>query len=139
MADSPDAEIQFKSVRDDDDDEQFQICSELEPNSDLHIGQGDANDEGYIDRMLVPGRRPPSVKPETYDGSADWDEYLCHFQVCAELGKWDKREKVLALSASLRGAARTFFMGLAKSERGDYETLLVKLGQRFGSLRQQNR
>ena len=137
MAESPDAEIQFRSVRD-DEDEQFQICSEPEQNSDLHIGQGDVIDS-YMDRMQIPGRRPPSVKPETYDGSADWDEYLCHFQVCAELGKWDEREKVLALSASLRGAARTFFMSLAKSERGDYETLLVKLGQRFGSLRQQNR
>jgi hypothetical protein len=70
IADSPDAEIQLKSVPD-DDDEQFQICSEHEPNSDLHIGQGDVNDEGYMDRMLVSGRRPLSVRPETYDSSAN--------------------------------------------------------------------
>jgi hypothetical protein len=34
---------------------------------------------------------------------------------------------------------RTFFISLAKSERNNYETLLMKLGHRFGSLRQQNR
>lgn len=57
----------------------------------------------------IAGRRPPALKPETYGRSADWDEYLCHFKVCLELGKWDKREKALTLSASLSGAACTFF------------------------------
>jgi hypothetical protein len=85
-------------------------------------------------------RCPLSLTPENFDGAADWDEYICHFRVCAELRNWNEREKFLALSASLRGAARTFFMSLANSERQTFELLIKKkLGQRFGSLRQQNR
>ena len=81
----------------------------------------------------------PSIKPEEFDGVADWDEYICHFRVCSELGNWNEREKLLILSASLRGAARSFYMSLPISERCTFELLIKNLGQRFGSLRQQSR
>ena len=140
MADSPDLEVQFNPA--------VQDCP-----SGTHIGQGDTeiddlhtlcDPDEHMDKCIspfspVPNMRPPSLKPETYDGTDDWDEYQCHFQVCAELGRWSEREKVLALSASLRGAACTFFMSLTISERQNYDLLVTKLSQRFGSLRQQNR
>lgn len=143
MTDSPDLEVQFDSRV---DDGQLQHDEQISK-SDIHVGQGDVTDEhegDYVDRLMAPFspvtcRRPPSLKPEIYDGTDDWDEYQCHFQVCAELGNWNEREKVLALSASLRGAARTFLMSLTASERQNYDLLVMKLSQRFGSLRQQNR
>lgn len=147
MTDSPDLEVQFNPAVQDDSRQERGFCP------DAHIGQGDDDDthticdqDEYLNKFLAPAsspgyaiKRPLSLKPENFDGTADWDEYICHFRVCAELGNWNEREKLLALSASLRGAARTFFMSLANSETLTFESLIKNLSQRFGSLRQQNR
>ena len=29
-----------------------------------------------------------TVKPEPYDGKDSWEEYIYHFEDCAELGRW---------------------------------------------------
>lgn len=79
------------------------------------------------------------VKPEPYNGKDDWDEYLSHFQDCAELGRWSNRTKLLFLAASLRGQARTFYMSLSAEDKESYQSLINKLNQRFGSTRNQNR
>ncbi len=80
-----------------------------------------------------------TIKPEPYHGREDWEEYLSHFEVCAELGRWSENDMVLALAASLRGPARTFYISLSAAEKCSYAALIDKLGQRFGSSRQQNR
>ena len=80
--------------------------------------------------------RGPSFKPEAYNGDEDWDSYISHFEVCAELGGWGQRDKALALAASLKGQARTYYMNLAPAERSSYVTVVYKLGQRFGNSRQ---
>jgi hypothetical protein len=56
-----------------------------------------------------------SIKPEPYDGGEDWEEYIFHFEICAELGKWHETDKVLALAAALRGPARTFYISATVS------------------------
>lgn len=72
-------------------------------------------------------------------------EHLCHFQVCLKLGKWDKKKKPLILLATFFWGGGgdnpfIFLMNIGTSEWNiyTYEALLVKLGQRFGSLRQHN-
>ncbi|VDI51416.1 Hypothetical predicted protein [Mytilus galloprovincialis] len=80
-----------------------------------------------------------SIRPEPYDGGEDWEEYISHFEVCAELGRWRDADKVLALAAALRGPARTFYISLEQTEKRDYGILTQRLGLRFGSTRQQNR
>lgn len=79
------------------------------------------------------------MKPEPYNGDDDWDEYLSHFQDCAELGRWSDRAKLLFLAASLRGQARTFYVSLIAEDKVSYRTLVNKLNQRFGSTKNQNR
>lgn len=79
------------------------------------------------------------VKPEPYSGSEDWEEYISHFTLCSEVGKWSEQERVLALAASLRGPARTFYISLPKEEKYNYTTLVNDLSQGFGSSRQQSR
>ena len=79
------------------------------------------------------------IKPDTYDGKGDWDEYISHFRDCAELGGWSERSKLLLLAASLRGQARTFYMSINEEERQSYGMLVCKLNQRFGSSRNQTR
>jgi hypothetical protein len=77
------------------------------------------------------------VKPEPFDGSSDWEEYFFHFINCAEIGRWTNQDKMLGLSANLRGPARIFYMSLFQDERADYYRLVDNLAQRIGSVRQQ--
>ena len=86
-----------------------------------------------------PGSMHIVMKPEPYNGKDDWDEYISHFQDCAELGGWSDRTKLLFLAASLRDQARTFYMSLSGEDKGTYRSLVNKLNQRFGSTRNQNR
>ena len=93
------------------------------------------DDEYNEDTVTVP-RRGPNLKPETYSGSEDWESYITHFDLCAELGRWGRREMLLTLAACLRGQARTFFMTLGTREKSSYRELTLKLRQRFSSSRQ---
>ena len=77
------------------------------------------------------------MKPQTYNGDEDWESYLNHFELCAELGRWSYQDRVLYLAASLRGNAQVYYMTLMPAERLSYHTLVVKLGLRFSNARQQ--
>ena len=77
------------------------------------------------------------MKPQTYNGDEDWESYLNHFELCAELGRWSYQDRVLYLAASLRGNAQVYYMTLIPAERSSYHTLVVKLGLRFSNARQQ--
>ena len=79
------------------------------------------------------------VKPELYNGEDDWDQYVSHFQNCADLGRWSETDKALTLSACLKGQARAFYLGLIPKDRSSYHRLVQKLSERFGSVRQQSR
>ena len=89
----------------------------------------------FIDFRQAPRSHPtaPCLKPEPYSGSQNWEEYLSHFEDCAELSDWDSHSKVLFLAASLRGPARTYYMSLDSSERRNYSSLIARMRQRFGS------
>ena len=95
--------------------------------------------------MPEPVRRCPrpahsiTIKPDTFNGDDDWDQYISHFENCAELGQWTDRERALTLAACLKGQARVFYASLSAREVYDYKSLTNKLEQRFGSARQQSR
>ena len=39
------------------------------------------------------------MKPQTYNRDEDWEAYLSHFEICAELGRWSHQDKALSLAA----------------------------------------
>lgn len=84
----------------------------------------------------IPGT---TIKPEPYNGRESWEEYISYFENCVELGRWNEVDKVLLLSASLRGQARTFYISLTATEKKSYHLLIKTLEQRFGNARHQNR
>ena len=89
-----------------------------------------------LDFPQVPNLRPQStmrVKPDPYDGSEDWDVYETHFECCALLGKWNQTEKILMLSAMLKGNAKKYYMGLSGEVKVNFASLVAHLRQRFGS------
>lgn len=158
MAESPDLEIRFRSeerekeVRHERNTEFADANETLEEhraNVYAH-GEGDVNREYGMsgqrgqrgintDGFRYNNPHTVSIRPEPYDGGEDWEEYISHFEVCAELGRWRDADKVLALAAALRGPARTFYISLEQTEKRDYGILTQRLGLRFGSTRQQNR
>ncbi|KAK3599817.1 hypothetical protein CHS0354_022383 [Potamilus streckersoni] len=103
-----------------------------------HYTRREANNAGTIPIRLFPNYGP-SLKPEPFNGKECWEEYISHFENCAELCNWTKRDKVLFLAASLRGQARTYYMSLSNEEKRSYDILVARLSQRFGSSRHQNR
>ena len=138
MAETPDHEIVFHQRhvhdpeellrQDDRGDETFEDVHDREGGGDVLVTQGV--------RMSKAGL---PVKPDTYDGTGDWEEYLSHFELCSELGRWQEQEKTLALAASLRGPARTFYISLPSRDKRSYQDLIHQLGNRFGSTRQRSR
>ena len=159
MSESPDPEIQFCLNRNEEghgdviDDDQYafdehgsnQIHSDGEET--IYTGQNqnhshhprrEANNTSTIPIRSFPNFGP-TLKPEPFNGKECWEEYISHFENCAELCNWTKRDKVLLLAASLRGQARTFYMSLTNEEKCSYDTLVARLSQRFGSSRHQNR
>lgn len=152
MADSPDPEVVFRTDMGESEAGQGDVIYDEGPID----GREDSREDISIEReghgYAINNRKQefndderfhfharPSMQPTPYSGSDDWDEYISHFENCAELGRWSDRDKILALSASLRGAARTFYISLSVEEKHSYLSLVGKLGQRFGSTRQQNR
>ena len=75
--------------------------------------------------------RPVNPKPEQYDGTDDWSEYLIYFEQLSELNGWDKPTMAIVLGLSLRGQARTVLAGLSLPERRDYDQLRHALTQNF--------
>lgn len=164
MAESDDLEIRFRTREREggagckDADDNFEDADDTieDTRPRMHHsghGEGDIRDRiqrignnGQVGGAFYDGNRAlyaepnrMTIKPEPYDGTEDWEEYISHFEICAELGRWREADKVLALAAALRGPARTFYISLGQIEKRNYAALVQKLGSRFGSTRQQNR
>ncbi|CAG2230870.1 unnamed protein product [Mytilus edulis] len=160
---SPDPEINFRMERDlnlddlgqgdqihTDDNDDFDRESILQGHGDevdqRHKGRDEYQRHDFDDRngrgnhnMQPIGPPKVTLKPEPFSGKDCWEEYLSHFEDCAELGQWGNRTKLLFLAASLRGQARTYYMSLSAGDRRTYQMLTQKLDQRFGSSKHKNR
>lgn len=74
------------------------------------------------------------IKPQTYSGSSDFEEFLSQFEITCEINSWQYREKSLYLANCLTGEARSLLNELDNEGRRDYKTLVEKLTNRFGSI-----
>ena len=111
----------------------------------------DASDAGEVFIRRVeppyrpPGRNPlpphllppqqtvstPHIKPEDYDGTSDWSEYLIYFDQLAELYHWDGEMKAMILGVCLKGEARVVLASLSQAQRKSYTSLTTALAQSF--------
>ena len=74
------------------------------------------------------------MKPQNFDGKSDFDEFLCQFDITCEINAWKYKEKSLYLANCLSGEARSLLNELDPDGRRDYDTLIGKLRNRFGSV-----
>ena len=94
------------------------------PNSERVSSGAVANDDFSMPRQRIPIVDQPSVgpryfvnldpefrqrtkqKPEKFDGSSDWADYIKHFEMVSLWNGWWEDEKAVQLSMSLTGTAR---------------------------------
>ena len=84
----------------------------------------------------VPSRGTSSkrtVMPDKFQGTTPLDEYLVHFELCAELNGWDNMEKAKYLAVCLRGSAQCLLGTLQGSTLRDYTALVGALRERYGT------
>ena len=74
------------------------------------------------------------MKPQNFNGTTDFDEFLSQFEITCEINGWQYREKSLYLASCLSGDARSLLSELDHDGRRDYNTLIEKLANRIGSV-----
>lgn len=79
-----------------------------------------------------------SLKPQTYDGSEDFEEYLSQFKILVDLHGWDYCTKSLYLASSLTGSARAVLGELSEIQIRDFDSLVKVLSMRYGSRKIRN-
>jgi hypothetical protein len=107
ISESPENEVRFRTeereggTRHDNDNNYDANETIEEPREDIHAhGEGDMRDRmrGVNGQGMFRGapngrfhddhRYKMSIKPEPYNGGKDWEEYISHFEIYAELRKW---------------------------------------------------
>ena len=86
------------------------------------------NSQQAIDRSQC------KMKPQNFSGATDFDEFLSQFEITSEINGWQYREKSLYLASCLTGDGRSLLSELDHDGRRDYNTLIEKLTNRFGSV-----
>jgi hypothetical protein len=70
------------------------------------------------------------AKPENYaDGS--WDEWINHFNLCADVNRWDETQRCQQLAVALRGRAQRIYFTLSREEKADFAGLQAALRSRL--------
>lgn len=75
-----------------------------------------------------------NIKPHTFNGEDDLDEYLTQFNIVAELNQWGYETKSLYLASSIVGNARAILCELDDKGRKDYDSIVQTLQIRYGSI-----
>ena len=74
------------------------------------------------------------IKPQQFNGSIDFDEFLSQFEITSEINGWQYYEKSLYLASCLTGDAWSLLSELDRDGQRDYNTLIEKLANWFGSV-----
>ena len=71
------------------------------------------------------------MRPDLFDGTKSWLDYHVHFNICADINRWDDRAKAAFLAVSLRGPAQAVLGDLPPEMRTNYSELVSALSKRF--------
>ncbi|MCP3891055.1 MAG: hypothetical protein GY702_19640, partial [Desulfobulbaceae bacterium] len=76
-------------------------------------------------------RRIKPKKPALYNGKTSWLDYLVHFEMIAEINRWDQDEMALELATSLRDSALSVLSDIDVYDQRNYDVLVRALTNRF--------
>ena len=77
---------------------------------------------------------PPYHGGEQKDGET-FQDWLEHFEAVAQLARWDEHYKLVYLTTSLRGTAKSFYRSCSLAQRSSYCALVAELKKRFTPVR----
>ncbi|MCP3889850.1 MAG: hypothetical protein GY702_13395, partial [Desulfobulbaceae bacterium] len=66
-----------------------------------------------------------------YNGKTSWLDYLVHFEMIAEINRWDQDEMALELATSLRDSALSVLSDIDVYDQRNYDVLVRALTTRF--------
>jgi len=72
------------------------------------------------------------LKPDTFDGSVPWNEFLVQFELIARANRWSDDAKTAILVSCLRGKARVVLESVRNLESLSFDELKSRLELRFG-------
>ena len=73
----------------------------------------------------------PIVMPDSYSGEKSWDEWIIHFNNCAQVNGWDDAAKLMFLKVRLTGQAQSVFQRLPEATKGSITNATKALSERF--------
>ena len=76
------------------------------------------------------------IKPDTFDGTGNWSDYLIQFNLIADFCRWNEYEKALHLAINLRGIAQSVLADLRHDQRTNFHSLSSALAARFEPVQQ---
>ena len=62
----------------------------------------------------------PKEKPNNYS-DGQWNEWISHFNLCADINQWNNTQRCQQLAVSLRGRAQRIFLSLNEEEKATFE------------------
>ena len=74
---------------------------------------------------------PKARKPALFDGTTNWQDYIVHFDMVAEINRWDDVTKAMELATNLRGTAQGVLSDLRPDLRYSFAHLVAALTARF--------
>jgi hypothetical protein len=72
----------------------------------------------------------PVILPDTFSGS-NWDQWIIHFNNCAEVYGWDNAAKLAFLKVRLTGQAQSVFQRLTTAQKSAFDSAVEALEARF--------
>ena len=100
-------------------------------NAHNYVTLGDMNARSYSNFGHSRSHQNKGRKPATFDGSINWQDYIVHFNLIAELNQWNDETKALELATNLRGPALSVLSDLRPDFRHDFRHLVSTLAARF--------
>ena len=72
------------------------------------------------------------ILPDTFSGDTTrWDDWIVHFNNCAEVNQWDANAKLFFVKVQLIGKAQAVFQQLPEAGRDTFEHAVASLEERF--------
>ena len=100
MASSPDPDISFNM-----NNNETNTSTPAKHHS--AVGYGDQPVRMSAFSVPIAPTRLPHVEPDHFSGAENFEQYMSHFEDCAELSSWPERVKVLVLSSKLKEMLET--------------------------------
>ncbi|XP_019861885.1 PREDICTED: uncharacterized protein LOC109590400 [Amphimedon queenslandica] len=73
----------------------------------------------------------PIILPDAYSGETNWEQWLLHFNDCADVNSWDAANKLKFLRVRLTGRAQTVFHRLSDTDKASFDDAVLALEAHF--------